>query len=286
MEKKSNKGLICLVVILFLAVLGLGGYILYDKDMFHLKKNDVTESTKTKETEVDYDLDKADELLGKYGLSGKDKQKISWIKAYQKGYPDDYKRWIVLDSIDTSGLDKIYCSDWYSDDQNDSNRCRTDVGVIDKTEEVPVIPYDKANEVYKNMYGEMMAKRSFSISDGFFAAYSYNQYHNSFIKSECGGCGGTRGPQTRVFKIKNAKISGNKLTVQVYAQVTNADYAYGNDAEKITYRLGDIVLEAKTEEDATKEVIEKYLDKVDLYEVKFEKNKEDYMLKSLVKLVM
>lgn len=54
-KKKSNKGLICLVVILLLTVLGLGGYILVDKDIIKLKKEEkkIEEKVKAKDEELD-----------------------------------------------------------------------------------------------------------------------------------------------------------------------------------------------------------------------------------------
>ena len=56
-KKKSNKGLICLVVILLLAVLGLGGYILVDKDIIKLKKEETQTEKKKESKEVDEEVE-------------------------------------------------------------------------------------------------------------------------------------------------------------------------------------------------------------------------------------
>lgn len=52
MEKKSNKGLICLVIILIVLVLGLGGYIVYDK-VLNVEKESNKEQEKQNENKTE-----------------------------------------------------------------------------------------------------------------------------------------------------------------------------------------------------------------------------------------
>lgn len=58
-EKKKGKGLICLVIILILMVLGLGGYILYDKGIILKEKEEpkVEKKEVKKETKEELDID-------------------------------------------------------------------------------------------------------------------------------------------------------------------------------------------------------------------------------------
>ena len=62
MEKKNNKGLICLVVILLIAVLGLTGYILVDKGVIKLKKEVTVKEKVTTEDKNDDVIVSNDEL--------------------------------------------------------------------------------------------------------------------------------------------------------------------------------------------------------------------------------
>lgn len=74
MERKNNKGLIILVVILIIMVLSLGGYIIYDKFIDN-NKNNVVDKTNDKvdNSEVDNEDDnkvvqdtKEESILGDY----------------------------------------------------------------------------------------------------------------------------------------------------------------------------------------------------------------------------
>lgn len=61
-QKKNNKGLICLVVVLLIAVVGLTGYILVDKDIIKLKKEEKKVEEKTKKEETDNTLTEDESL--------------------------------------------------------------------------------------------------------------------------------------------------------------------------------------------------------------------------------
>ena len=56
--KKKSKGSVILIVFLFLIIFGLGGYILYDKEIIFNNKNNVEDKVdektkdKNKETEI------------------------------------------------------------------------------------------------------------------------------------------------------------------------------------------------------------------------------------------
>ena len=276
MEKKTNKGLICLVVILIITVLGFTGYILVDKGVIKLKKDENEKiSTKEEIVEKDFDIDEAQKLLEKFGLGN--------AGTYCTNYPESVRVRAALSSIDKDKLEKKKCTDWYSVDE--SSYCRLEKGVLGANDDMTLIPYDLANKQYNKMFGENIKQKSFSDFSLYFgwSGYSYNAEHKVFIPVECGGCGGTRGPQTEVYKIKDAKVKGDKVTIRVYAQITIAGgYQYGSE---VKFFIGNRLLEATTEEEATKEVLDKYLDEVDLYEVVFNNADGDYMLNSLVQVL-
>ena len=107
MEKKKNIGGIVLVVILFLTVIGLIGYILVDKDIIKLKKEEKEVSEK-KETEENISEEEVEELLDKFGFNIKT---YSQNIVFNTGYTDAFKRLVALLKIDTKSIEEKKCSD-------------------------------------------------------------------------------------------------------------------------------------------------------------------------------
>ena len=163
-------------------------------------------------------------------------------------------------------------------------------GVCAKGENINIIPYDEANKIYKNMYGEDMPKKGFTtyeISSLYYHNYDYNDSLNSFVELKCGACGGicTYGGNTvHINKIKSAYTIGDNLIIDVYYLNANNLTESNSKLKLISFSTKthkDVTIDAEDLEGAKKEIEEKHLDKLDVYEVVFTKKDGNYIFKSL-----
>ena len=288
--QKKNMGLIIIIVLFGLIILGLIGYICYNKEKESSKniENEITNNNDTTQNEIKEDLlTQAEQLLDKFGFN----EDIGCgYNIYDRFYYDSFKKAIVLKKVSDSVKKQKKCSEIYSEvlDYNPlAYKGKNGVCSIDK--ETNVIPYDEVNKIYKEMYGEDISKEGFATANHlslFYSFYDYNQSLNSFVQLECGGCGGACGADAfTVKKIKNAYTKGDLLIVEVYynALVLRTTYLSDGEHKSVSTLKDHIILSSKNIIDAKKEIEEQHLDKLDVYEVVFTKKDENYIFKSLAK---
>lgn len=282
-ERKSNKGLLVVLILCVVIILVLSGLLILktlNKETSGDNNDEITNTdSNVQETEVkDYDIAKAEELLEKFGF--KDGIDYCGFRIYNSKYDEDYMKQQALKNVSQDKIKKMNCSEIY--EQSDLNKGVTgyykgENGHCPQNGTVDVISYDSVNEIYKKMYGTNMGKTGFQF-------YDYNDTLNSFVKLECGACGGACGPSYYVEKIKSAKQIGNELIIEVYysnghfyfKSPESDELVYDLDTKKIHTRL-----DVNSIEEFKKEVLNKYLDKLDVYEIVFEKNDNDYVFKKL-----
>lgn len=97
MEKKSNKGLIILVVVLLIGVICLGGYIVYDK----IVSNDTTIRTENNNKDND------DNVENKNIEVEIKQQDASYFDEYLKYFLPEYSAGNFIKNIDSFGSDDI-----------------------------------------------------------------------------------------------------------------------------------------------------------------------------------
>lgn len=286
-ERKSNKGLLVVLILCVVMILVLSGLLILktlNKETSGDNNDEITNTdSNVQETEVkDYDIAKAEELLESFGF--KEGIPTCGFRIYNNGYDEDYMKAQALKKASQEKTNKMNCSEIYkqSDLNKDNPRYyKGEYGYCPQNGAVDVISYDSVNEIYKKMYGSNIEKEGFNKFTYF---YDYNESLNAFVKLDCGGCGGACGPSYYVEKIKSAKQIGNELIIEVYYSDGYFDFkspesdelAYDLDTTKIHTRL-----DVNSVEEFKKEVLNKYLDKLDVYEIVFEKNNNDYVFKKL-----
>lgn len=220
MKEKKNKLLVFFVVILSLLVLILGGYLAYEK--FFVKSNDEIIGNGAVKDDGGI-LTLANELLTKYD--------------YPENLNEDTKMFVALRNEKGIYIDSVDCKTLYSDItpmygeyyvKLDASNGRVSEGVCGQT--AMRYSYLSVNEVYKKLFGTDMPKRDLIYSDGI----SYNIYdykEDSFY--ELGFNGGGVVLDRTVIGIKDAKIDGDKLIVNVGSVVLSpdADESFGLDFE-------------------------------------------------------
>lgn len=275
------------IIITILAILSIGllGYIIFDKT------NSKEENNKPLEEQEDlivkdYDLTKAEELLNYFGFN----EYVGCSdKIFGYFYNDDFKAIQAIKKVLDSKKSKIKCSELYKDKELHEFGYYKDedsLGVCYKDEEASLIKYDDLNEIYKKMYGIDAPKKGFSgINIGFmyYYFYGYNEKLNSFVELKCGGCGGACGENFSISKIKSAKEIGDELKIEVFYYIgipyeTEYGKVYNLETSKINKTL-----DVTNIKDFEKEILNNYLEYLDVYEVVFENKDGNYIFKSLAK---
>ena len=154
MEKKSNKGLICLVVILVLALLGTVGYILYDKGVIKLGKDETVEKTEVNDEAEEKSVPKelGDELIqeideiyninfSKYYSSSIDSISNQDLLVFGELYVRKQKNITFGDDLSGKDIKELVSSYFDRDVKHEDIICRVDNNALYK--------YDSSSDVYK-----------------------------------------------------------------------------------------------------------------------------------------
>ena len=291
MKETVNRGLLITVIALVLVI----GLLIckLTKDTTN-KDNDATNNSNTQVTDIvegakDFDLNEAEQLLDKFGF--KDVLGCNSTKIYDRFYSENYKKIVALNNafLQENLKESKKCSDIYNSDNYNEQRGgyvgTIGYGICYKDKEANIISYEDANKIFKQMYGYDMTKEGISTITKKFDYYDYSAKLDEFVSLECGGCGMVCGPEQviNITKLKNAYIKNDELIIDVYYHII--DILEGNGFKYFyTNKSHDTVkLESQDLESAKKEVEEKYLDKLDVYEVVFTKKDGNYIFKSVTK---
>ena len=296
-KKKSNKGLICLVVILLLAVLGLGGYILVDKDIIKLKKEEkkTEEKVEPKEVELDPESEEVVSLMKK--ALGVDDYSVfstctSNLNVYRKGFD--------INSVENADLDILvthYIASVSSKDQPYYEKKEIDLGT---GSEAPAGSYGTLkNETYKNYVLEYFGpKYKFEIpKEGYefnshlsCGIYRYSKEYDCYLNiSACGGiC-----PDMYINKLDKAvkNSTEDSIVVDFYSFVLINDTENGgsylrNDIEStdnIAYYNSDEHV-YDTMQNQKDEIFAQYKDKAARYQFTFKKDGDNYYINKVEKI--
>ena len=299
MKNKVNKGLLITVIVLILVI----GLLIFKLTKDTVSTNKDKNKTSDNNTQVidkvegakDFDLKEAEELLDKFGFN----ENLGCGNGiYDRFYDESFKQATVLRKVSDSVKTKKKCSELYTETrEGEPGAYKGQYGVCYEDRGTTLIPYDEANKIYKSMYGENMPKKGFTtLKYGFYYNfYDYNESLNSFVQLECGGCGGACGGYIGINKIKSAYTIEDNLVIDVYYYNGGIDWGYkiinvntskGHldlDATKVDVDFSNGPELDKVIKAAEKEIEEKYLDKLDIYEVVFTKKDGNYIFKSLTK---
>lgn len=292
-KKKKSKSTTIVITLLLLVILGLVGYICYDKGIiFESKEKEVNETNnKTdKVTVEDYDLAKAKELLIRHGFTS-ETGPVRYLSGtvYEFGYDEQYKAYIAISNISkNNNLQTTTCQELIKDT---SLNYKNDYGQLtisdsknedffgacydDMNDGLKLISYDLVNKEYKKLYGTDLEKKSYSFD---VSPYLYSQKYDAFVLLSC-ECGGTWGPSIHIDEIKDAKLENDTLTIHVYNEIIKA--TDNNDILYFYIENTSYDTKEKTVDAIEQDIVANHLDLINLYEIKFEKKGDNYIFKSL-----
>ena len=266
-EKRKGKGLVILVILLVVVILGLVGYICYDKGLILSKKSQVeNKNEKAVNTEKEEELDINSRLVqslynkvkpaGEQGSCilgwnyGYDYEKHEISDFYVDGGSEEIKMMIVGRNLISSENGVYYCNDseisqkipdYFEENRTRASQCKYNEMIKKEDPSIWVdivgkyYTRDYVESVYKNIFGSN-AKLDTSISIRM-DAHGINEYYyvpalDKYILSPIEG-GGTCGGDYRENITKVIKV-GKKL--KVYADWIEIDLDTNKkDIKKIVY---------------------------------------------------
>lgn len=272
------------IMILAILVLGLGGYLVYDKAL----TNDNNEIENTEVKEESYDLAAAKELIDKYYYSYATQSGTS----FTTGYTEDAKKYLAALNVSIKDVSTINCLLTYNNEgyQYEINLENGGIGYC--YGDTNSISYSALSESYKKLFGNDKVLKK---NDFIFGAmiYDYNEKLDSFVKLSC-ECGGGLG-RIDLYSIKNAKKIDNKLIINVgRAEIKPGVLAENNytdefftidiNGQTLKYNYDDIFDDYYSVlEEFESEFFNKYLDKLDTYKFTFFEENGVYKLEHMVK---
>lgn len=293
-EKKKNTGSILFIVLLIIVIIGLVGYICYDKGLF--TKKEVVPKEKTAKTET-ISFKEARGILDDFGINY-----IS-VKDYKKsGF---YFEYLVstIDSKENYSCDQLAKKDSKNWTKSDDYYQSEDGYICPTKDKHPVYSYEEMNKKYKEVYNKELKKESFSI-DGLgrcnLETYFYIKDIDGFIKIFIvGGCTTSPYEPIEFNVISDAVKEDNTLTITAYIDnferkdLSITEKGFKIHDEKIESDLyneededsENAEINAETNTDIiTNTVLESYLDKVNKYEISFKVDGNKYTFDSIKKV--
>lgn len=214
LNKKKEKNNNSLIVILVLIIIILSLVLIFTGSYKNLFKKEDNNQPKENESQ-NYSISEADKLLNYFGFN--DDLGCNFA-IYEYGYSDDFKRLQALKKVDSSKIKHIDSSEITKDiEQDQFGNYRLKYGAVKKeTKSLEMISYADVNAIYKEMYGKDMDKEGLFFNMVFGSIYDYDDNLNSFIHTECTGCGGACSKEYYIKQTKSAKLINDKLIIEVY----------------------------------------------------------------------
>lgn len=263
--ERNNKGLMVLVIILSLLVVGLGGYIIYDKFI-----NVEEDNNKVVDNDnINFDLARGyiNNIidLGAYNL---------FNRLFEEGLTDDVKLSMALSGSDNF-KQSYTCGEAFTSNFAGGVEYRP-VGhglwACGINNDVYSVNYNNVNLIYNNLFGNKGdAPKKIEYCDTNMCDYSKNT--NSYVVLDIQATG--LSPSKYYYEVNDVKINNNELKINIsylyYYQIINGNY---------NYSINNIDHETDNEDDIKKVYIdnEKLLPSLTFV---FEKQNQDYILKSV-----
>lgn len=283
---KKNKQLTILCIVLTIIIVLLLGYIIVLKTpITEAKPVKVKENKEKIEEEKAFDLDKAALLLEEFGFNRRKGCKT----VLQTEYNDNFKGIIVLEKLLKEKSTPQKCSDLFTEDsliQTPEVMYKSTLGVCYKDNSVQTIAYEDANLIYKKMYGEDMPTlhvNGLKNNNMDYILFEYLEDKNIFANLNFYGVGGSC-MSSHVRVIRSATQKGNIVKINVY------DYESGyteikNNIFTLTTDKFTTEINCSTFEECKNIIRNKYVHYLDEYEITFEVIDNQYIFKSVNKVI-
>lgn len=283
-EKKKGKGLIILLVLFVLIILGLVGYILYDKGIiFNSKKEPVVienEKESSKVEELELDSNEVKELL----------EKTYWLddKIYEKD---------SFEANDMTVEEKVICA-MLTELKEDKNVEHTNVpGTHEAGSKQLSITKDVVQKRYESIFGKNQNYQKVSNVSvngaglGCFEASAYCKGNDNcedyYYLLDSFGCDVGWTWNKNISKVISAKKYADKIEIEKKA----LQYSYAPDEDILIHKA--YLPEGKTKENAIAVIkftstvldhiadeVEQYYEKADTYKYTFLKDGDNYYFDS------
>ena len=201
------------------------------------------------EKEKDFDTKEATALVDKYFT---DNYIVSG-NVFKDGMTDRYKFGLAINNLDKE-LTEYDCGELYPESETDYEGIVVGNGTYCDGK-VKGISYDDLDKSYKKLFGNDSKLKKESVG-----IYGYVESKDIFVGLSC-RCGG-EGFTKYSYKVKDSKVKGNKLVVNVYY------YEY----------------EINPEEEVDETKLEDNIDKASIYKMEFKKEDKVFKLISVKKV--
>ena len=269
-----------IITILAILVLGLGGYLVYDKVIDKGVEEEVKEESKQESKE--YDLAESKKIMDKYYLNG------LFSKAmFEQGMTEDYKIVLAINNTEPSNINYI-CSEAFPQGKYEFNEYIIETNYFfgicdDKNSYDKSYDYDSLNRVYKKLFGngQDMSKKNVSI---ILRNYAYSEKYNAYITLV--STGGGRGAFD-YYDVASATEKDYIIELTINYMVVEL----GEDEKSIyvedTNINVPIAVEIYPTDEEIKELYNKALNEngVEKYKFTFKKSDTGYYLESIMKVV-
>lgn len=182
MEKKSNKGVIVLIVLLILCIIGLVSYILVDKNIIKLNnttvENEQVEENNTSEDDNGIEINVDNENINALFNNAHHLSIGIETQIYRDG---GYK----VSDMTTDEKFTLLASQWY-------NELNTHIDYIGQTnDQITELNEETLKNLYERTFGPNTYERPTQITDGLCATFTYDEAYQGYIERNGAGCGGT-----------------------------------------------------------------------------------------------
>ena len=236
MEKKSNKGVIVLIVLLILCIIGLVSYILVDKNIIKLNnttvENEQVEENNTSEDDNGIEINVDNENINALFNNAHHLSIGIETQIYRDG---GYK----VSDMTTDEKFTLLASQWY-------NELNTHIDYIGQTnDQITELNEETLKNLYERTFGPNTYERPAQITDGLCGTFIYDEVYQGYIERNGGGCGGTS-----AFGVHEKIISATKYNdrIEIVSAVVYLDgmsQQMYKDYNKTT-SLGELLINENT----------------------------------------
>ena len=255
------------IIILAILVLGLGGYLVYDKVLSSGNKEEIGDN---EQQEVDYDIIAAQYIIDSFLTS----KTINVIDRIVDTKLDEETKLAMAIANTEPDFNSYSCADLFDVNTSYGEYRPVDQWTCIQSDIPNSYKYEDVNKQYKKFFGSSKEAQKQGVA-------SYNGYGYSKKKDVYATLSPLFGPiRTKLYyyEAENAKIKGNELKIET--SYLTYHYAAMGVTDSFSYYIGEALYENKTKD----EVIKAYNDnKKSLPTLTFvlEKENNNYVLKSV-----
>ena len=236
MEKKSNKGVIVLIVLLILCIIGLVSYILVDKNIIKLNnttvENEQVEENNTSEDDNGIEINVDNENINALFNNAHHLSIGIETQIYRDG---GYK----VSDMTTDEKFTLLASQWY-------NELNTHIDYIGQTnDQITELNEETLKNLYERTFGPNTYERPTQITDGLCATFTYDEAYQGYIERNGAGCGGTSAFGASEKIISATKYSDRIEIVSATVYLDGMSNQMYKDYNKTT-SLGELLINENT----------------------------------------